>query len=110
MTSLSSSYNISGLVPACWLLFQCFPGPERSGDIVFIQHRISDFKQCPFSANTVDGPVANQCIWSVSSVYPIQLLQSCRDTEGKRAVVRQCKASIGPVYNQCAISMSEIFK
>ena len=21
---LSSSYNISGLVPACWLLFQCF--------------------------------------------------------------------------------------
>ena len=22
--SLSSSYNISGLVPACWLLFQCF--------------------------------------------------------------------------------------
>ena len=24
MTSLSSSYNILGLVPACWLLFQCF--------------------------------------------------------------------------------------
>ena len=24
MPSLSSSYNISGLVPACWLLFQCF--------------------------------------------------------------------------------------
>ena len=23
MPSLSSSYNISGLVPACWLLFQC---------------------------------------------------------------------------------------
>ena len=22
-TTLSSSYNISGLVPACWLLFQC---------------------------------------------------------------------------------------
>ena len=21
---LSSSYNISGLVPVCWLLFQCF--------------------------------------------------------------------------------------
>ena len=24
ITPLSSSYNISGLVPACWLLFQCF--------------------------------------------------------------------------------------
>ena len=24
MPSLSSSYNISGLVPVCWLLFQCF--------------------------------------------------------------------------------------
>ena len=24
MPSLSASYNISGLVPACWLLFQCF--------------------------------------------------------------------------------------
>ena len=24
MPSLSSSYNISGLVPACWLFFQCF--------------------------------------------------------------------------------------
>ena len=23
-TTLSSSYNISGLVPVCWLLFQCF--------------------------------------------------------------------------------------
>ena len=23
-TTLSSSYNISGLVAACWLLFQCF--------------------------------------------------------------------------------------
>ena len=23
-TPLSSSYNISGLVPVCWLLFQCF--------------------------------------------------------------------------------------
>ena len=22
--TLSSSYNISGLVPVCWLLFQCF--------------------------------------------------------------------------------------
>ena len=24
ITPFSSSYNISGLVPACWLLFQCF--------------------------------------------------------------------------------------
>ena len=24
ITPLSSSYNISGLVPVCWLLFQCF--------------------------------------------------------------------------------------
>ena len=24
MPSLSSSYKISGLVPVCWLLFQCF--------------------------------------------------------------------------------------
>ena len=24
ITPLSSSYNISGLVPMCWLLFQCF--------------------------------------------------------------------------------------
>ena len=24
MTPLSSSYNIPGLVPVCWLLFQCF--------------------------------------------------------------------------------------
>ena len=24
MSSLSSSYNISGLVPVYWLLFQCF--------------------------------------------------------------------------------------
>ena len=24
MPSLSSSYNIFGLVPVCWLLFQCF--------------------------------------------------------------------------------------
>ena len=23
-TTLSSSYNISGLVPVCWLLFHCF--------------------------------------------------------------------------------------
>ena len=23
-TTLSSGYNISGLVPVCWLLFQCF--------------------------------------------------------------------------------------
>ena len=23
-TTLSSSYNISGLIPVCWLLFQCF--------------------------------------------------------------------------------------
>ena len=24
ITPLSSSYNIPGLVPVCWLLFQCF--------------------------------------------------------------------------------------
>ena len=24
ITPLSSSYNISGLVPVCWLLFECF--------------------------------------------------------------------------------------
>ena len=24
ITPLSSSYKISGLVPVCWLLFQCF--------------------------------------------------------------------------------------
>ena len=24
ITTLSSGYNISGLVPVCWLLFQCF--------------------------------------------------------------------------------------
>ena len=86
------------------------PGPERSGNAVLIQHRISEFRQCPLSTNTVDGPVGNQWTRSASSVYTMLPLQSYRRTGRKGAVVRQCKASLKPVYNQCAISMSEIFK
>ena len=40
------------------------PGPERSGNTVFIQYRISDFQQCLPSANTVEDPVGKQCTFS----------------------------------------------
>ena len=86
------------------------PGPEGSGNAVLIQCKFSEFHQCPLSANTVEGPVGNQWTWSASSVYSILLLQLYRATEGNRPVERQCKASLEPVYHQCLISMSEIFK
>ena len=54
--------------------------------------------------------MGKQCMGSVSSVYTILLLQTYRSTEGHQAVVGQCQASGEAVYNQCPISMSEIFK
>ena len=38
MPSLSSSYNISGLVPVCWLLFQCFWLRQAKFQKVFLRH------------------------------------------------------------------------
>ena len=80
------------------------PGPERSGNTVFFQYRISDSQQCLPSANTVEGPVGKQCMGSVSSVYTILLLQTYRSTEGHQAVVGQCK----PVGRQYTISVQSV--
>ena len=94
-------------------LIQSEPGPERSGYTVLIQHKISEFQQCPLSTNTVEAPVGNQCIGSASPVYVCfctTALQVYRATEGKLAVVGQCQASLESVYRQCAISMSEIVR
>ena len=86
------------------------PGPERSSTTVIIQYIFSNFQKCPFSANTVEGPVGNQCIGSISTVYTMLLLLPYRSKEGKLAVVRQCQGSLESVFSQCIISMSEIFK
>ena len=43
-------------------------------------------------------------------MYTMLLLLPYRSKEGKPAVVRQCQGSLESVYNQCTISMSEIFK
>ena len=84
-----------------WRLFsKKVPGPNRSGNTVVIQHRISDSKQFPFSGNAVEGPVVNQCIGSVGPVYAIIYLQIYRSTDSGETVYCESLASALPVCNQ----------
>ena len=57
------------------------PGPERSGNTVVMQYIFSDFQECLSSANTVEGPVENQCIGSGNTVCTILLLLFYRSKE-----------------------------
>ena len=83
-----------------WRLFlKKVPGPNRSGNTVVSQHRISESKQFPFSGNAVEGPVVNQCIGRVGPVFAIIYLQ-IRIRGSGETVYCESLASALPVCNQ----------
>ena len=75
-------------------------GPERSGETVSIQCINSDFKQYPFSPNSVEGPVTKQYKGSVRSVYFCFHIGAKREAGSGERVSSQPRGSVKPVCKQ----------
>ena len=84
--------------------------PNRQGYVLNPDQKEVEI-QCLSSTESVISSSASpvQIQWRIQWENSV-LFQTYRSTEGHLAVVEQYQASREAVYNQCPISMSEIFK